>query len=948
MTQLAPTIVSRESSTIVGEVGPHTVVDLLKRAADRHPACGVHLRFGEQTQGREFVPYPTLLGRAEQIAGGLRAHISHPGAAVALLLEHPKDFIPAFWGCILGGYVPCPLAPVRNDPERWAKHVAHVNTVLDRPLFVSTGALLDELPQFVAAAALDDLRAGTPQEQPRRAKPSDLAIFMLTSGSTGNSKAVELTHANLIASMTARAQRQQLTSMDLMFNWIAFDHVAALLESHMIATYAGATQLHVEPAAVLADPLSFLRLINDYRVSVAFAPNFLLAQIVGALTGADRETCDECGHSFDLSCLRRIVTGGEANVVDTGRRFLELLAPYGLARNALWPAFGMTETCAASVYSHEFPDLDEAREFATVGLPLNGLEMRVVNEQGEKCQEGQLGELQLRGPMIFRGYHNNEEATRAAFSTDGWFLSGDVGRIESGRLGLIARNKDTIIVNGVNYYGHELERKLEQLPGIESSFVAVFPTRPQGSDTEKLVVTFATRLATDDDDGLYRLLVAVRNTTIMLWGFRPAVILPLDRAAFPKTSLGKIQRALLRQRLEAGHFAGELSRVEALSAMQVGAYVPPEGPLERVLGEIFAAVLGVDLAAISATANFFDLGGTSLDILKLTRTIEQRCSFKASLPIVLQNPSVRQLALQIAAPASGGIRAYDPIVALQVTGSKTPLFCVHPGNGEIFSLVNVAKYFLNDRPFYALRAPGFNHGEAYFTTFEEMVSTYIDAILKRQPQGPYAIAGYSFGCSISFEIARELEARGHSVAFLGSIDAVPRIEKQSLGFNMATGLAWVTDLITTEQFAALNKELLPEMPSDEVCEYVLQFASPDRLAELSLDFEKFSVWARVAHAMEVILYGHANSGTVNAMTVFCGEGYSPRYLPDWSSAEKWRKELKRWDDFVRQPKYVNVPGHHFTIMGPEHVAGFQAVLRSEIDLAFSRYRQSVGGDAAQQ
>jgi acyl-CoA synthetase (AMP-forming)/AMP-acid ligase II/thioesterase domain-containing protein/acyl carrier protein len=930
MTERAAAGAARTSTRASIVSDDHSIANLLLRAAERFPERGMLL--SGQSLNAQFVAYPELLRQAQQILGGLHVCGRARGTVVALLLESPADFIPAFWACVLGGYIPCPLAPIRNDAARWTKHLSHVGAVLDHPLFIGTNDLLEYLPGSVTSAPFEELRDCAPQQRVHPAEASDTAVLMLTSGSTGNSKAVELTHANLLASMTARAQRQQLTDKDIAFNWIAFDHVAALLESHMIALHVGATQLHARPDAVLTDPLSFLRLIHRHRVSLAFAPNFLLAQINTAIAAAGPLV--DGADPIDLSCLRRIVTGGEANVVATGRRFLELLAPHGLAHCALWPAFGMTETCAACVYSHDFPERDAGREFAAVGLPLSGLEIRIVDDDGHACPAGTAGELQVRGPMVFHRYRRNEEATRAAFTTDGWFRTGDVGRLDTGWLSLVARNKDSIIVNGVNYFGHELERKLEQLDGVQQSFVAAFPTRPSNADTEQLVVMFAADIPPSEEEALYRLVIAIRNTTIMLWGFRPAAILPLPKDAFPKTSLGKIQRSLLRKRLEAGDFADVLDYTSQLASRFAGAHTVPDGPVEHAVAQIFAEILAVKVDTLSTTASFFDLGGTSMDIMRLTRALERSCGFQGGLPIILQNPSIRQLASRIAARGRPDAQAYEPIVCLQSTGRKAPLFCVHPGNGEIFSLVNVAKYFLNDRPFYALRAPGFNEGEKYFETFAELLSTYVDAILKRQAHGPYAIAGYSFGCVIAFEIAKELEARGLEVAFLGSIDGLPRPEASPMDINMAAGLAWVTDLIPTEVFNQLNKELGPNMPTREVGAYVLKFASPQRLAELNLDLEKFTTWARVAHGMERVLYLHQNSGRVRSMTIFRGEGYLPRFLPHWSSTETWRKVLTGWDAFVERTRYIDVPGHHFIVMGPQNVAGFQAVLRAEIDRSF--------------
>jgi acyl-CoA synthetase (AMP-forming)/AMP-acid ligase II/thioesterase domain-containing protein len=907
------------------------IAGLLLRTAALYPTSGVRV-IGVQAPETEFLPYPALLREAKEILGGLQQRSGRPGAKIVLVLDRPRDFIPTFWACVLGGYVPCPVAPIRNDPERWAKHLAHIDTLLDHPIVVSAGALLDELPATLATARLQDLRKTGEPGRLHCAKNSELALLMLTSGSTGSSKAVELTHANLLASMEGRAERQQLTSADITFNWIAFDHVAALLESHMIALYVGATQLHAEPAAILTDPLQFLRLIDQHRTTLAFAPNFLLGQVNDALEATQGLHAGPDALKLDLSCLRRIVTGGEANVVATGKRFLELLAPYGLARTALWPAFGMTETCAASVYSHQFPDADATHEFAAVGLPIKGLEIRLVDENGQPCPAGLPGALQLRGPMIFRRYYHNEAATRDAFTADGWFDTGDIGRIEQGLLSLVARNKDSIIVSGVNYYGHELESQLEQLDGIQRSFVAAFPTRPSGADTEQLVVTFATTLAPEDEAGLHQLIVAIRNTTIMLWGFRPALILALPPSAFPKTSLGKIQRALMRKRLEAGEFTAQVSHIAALTERQIGPYRAPETGLEAELAQVFASILKVDVQAVSTTASFFDLGGTSLDILRLAQAL-QRFGLKDAIPVVLQNPTVSQLAGRISAGAR--LQTYDPIVPLQTTGKKTPLFCVHPGNGEVFVLVNLAKYFLQDRPFYALRPRGFNEGEEHFSSIQEMVQCYVDAILKRQPQGPYAIAGYSLGAQIAFEIAQRLEVLGHDVRFLASIDGRPLHEPTpTLPFNMAVGLALVTDLITLEQSQQLLNELDREMPNDTICEYILKYASPQRMAELGLDMQKFALWARVAHSVESLVFAHQKTGTVNAMTIFCSEGISSNYTPEPWTRHKWRSEhLQHWDAYVGTPTYIDVPGHHHTLMSPKYVAAFQTILRAQLDAA---------------
>lgn len=899
------------------------IAELLLRAARRYPRTGICTVTTEQDGKAVLLTYPALLDEACRILNGLRALQRPAGTKVVLLLERHRDCIPAFWACVLGGYVPCLLAPIRNDPDRWAKHLSHVDSLLDHPLLVATATLMQELPRDVYATDLNTLRSNSPVEASYEAGLEDAAMLVLTSGSTGNAKAVVLTHGNVLASMAAKTQCQQLTDADVTLNWISFDHIAALSEAHLLPLYVGAMQLHVEPAAILADPLLFLRLLDRYRVSMTFTPNFLLGQINASLQSRAAGGAEQVSLSLDLSCVRHIVCGGEAIVVDTARRFLSLLEPYGLARGALWPAFGMTETCAGCVYSREFPGGEDSIDFASLGLPVNGLQMRIMDDNGALAAAGEAGELQLRGPMVFGRYLNNEAATRAAFTADAWFRTGDLGRIDNGRLSLVGRSKDSIIVSGINYFSHELETVLQSLEGIEQAFVAAFPTRPTGADTEQLVIAFATSFTMDDAAKLHQLVIAVRNTTILLWGFRPAAILPLPKAAFPKTSLGKIQRAILRQRLEAGEFAAHQAHIASVTNHQLGGYTPPEGVAETAITNIYAQMFGLDPGTVSATASFFDLGGTSLEILKLKQLLEQRLHL-TNLPVIkiLQNPTARALARTDKVE-------YDPIVALQNSGDKTPLFCVHPGIGEVLVFVNLAKYFVNDRPFLALRARGFNPGESHFATFEEMVNTYVAAIRRRQPHGPYAVSGYSYGGVVAFEIARLLEAQGERVAFVGSIDMPPHV-KQAMesvdAVESAVLLAFFLSLIDRKQVEELPSQLRAAQATQDPCTFLFQLAAPERLAELDLDLAKFVAWAALTHNMALIGRSYVPSGTVESVVAFHAN-------PLRGNKQQWLHEVRRWDEFTRAPvRYIEVTGEHYTLLN-KHAASFQGVLRAELDRA---------------
>ncbi|MDH6523456.1 acyl-CoA synthetase (AMP-forming)/AMP-acid ligase II/thioesterase domain-containing protein [Streptomyces sp. SAI-135] len=903
---------------------PRTAAELLLRAAHEHPDNGIGCLDDDPEAAPYTMRYPQLLSEATRLLHALRARGARPGRPVVLLLEQPRNFLPALWACLLGALTACPLTPLRGDPERWAAQLHHVAALLDDPLVLTTPELRAQMPAEVRldVADLTELATG---DIPRLsgdvvARPEDLALLVLTSGSTGTAKAVQLTHANLVASMRAKAEAHGAGPADITFNWVSYDHVAAVLEGHLLPVATGATQLHMPPHAVLADPVVFLRALSAHRVTATFTPNFLLG-LINTRFGAG-----PLDDGLDLSHVHRIISGGEANPVATGKRFLELLAPHGLARTALWPAFGMTETCAGSLYNREFPGADADGEFAAVGRAVTGLEVRIADPAtGATPPAGTPGEVWLRGPMVTTGYYRDAAATAAALTPEGWLRTGDLGLLEDGRLTLAGRGKDSIIVNGVNYYSHDLESVLTEVEGVAPSFVAAFPVRPSGSDTEQLAVLFA---ATVVNEELPHAVARVRDRVVAHWGFRPAVILPLPRSEFSKTSLGKVQRGVLRARWEAGSYTAREQEVAALLAETAGGHSDPQGPTETALAEIYAELFG--LTAISATAGFFDLGGTSLDVLRLARTVRARLGVELAVLDVLRAPSARELARLIDAPSRAGV-AYDPVVTLQAGGEGTPLFCVHPGVGEVLVFVNLAKHFAGERPFHALRARGFNPGEKPFGSFTEMTRSYVAAIRRVQPHGPYALAGYSFGAAVAFEIAKVLEADGERVAFLGSFNLPPHIKyrMEELDFvETAVNLAMFLGLVDADEAGRLPRRLR-SLPKTEQIATLLDSAPPGRLAQLDLDLPRLSAWADLAHGLTSLGRTYHPTGQVRAMTVFCAD-------PLRGTRHDWvEKELRRWDEHTREDaRYVDVPGEHYTMIGPRHVHAFAALLRAELARAF--------------
>lgn len=155
--------------------------------------------------------------------------------------------------------------------------------------------------------------------------------------------------------------------------------------------------------------------------------------------------------AFDLSSLRALISGGESNVVDTCNNLTRKLQHYGAPRSFIRPGFGMTETCAGSIYNAlNCPSYDIAQgtEFCSVGECIQGIQMRIVQPDGTESGVNEIGSLVVSGPVVFAGYYNDDISTREAFTDQGWFKTGDLGLLDAnGRLRLTGREKD-IVING--------------------------------------------------------------------------------------------------------------------------------------------------------------------------------------------------------------------------------------------------------------------------------------------------------------------------------------------------------------------------------------------------------------------------------------------------------------------------------------------------------------------
>ena len=822
-----------------------------------------------------YTSYAELLQVAEANACLIQAiHEITPDSVVLLHFDNQLDSITWFWAVVTAGYLPASSTPLSNHLDQRRKHIRNLQTVLHDPIILTPHRLVSEF------SGIHDLVVHSIESLTRRNRRcagfleatnkggEETAVLMLTSGSTGLSKAVCIRHQQILSSVNGKIRAHGLKKDDVFLNWIGFDHVANLVESHIHAMRLGADQVHVHASDMIEDSFSFLRLLEKHRVSYTFAPNFFLALLSKRVVELESDSNDYI--HLDLSNLRTVFTGGEANVVETCATLTQQLQRFHVTGEVIKPGYGLTETCAGSIFAHTCPSYDLARgnRFASIGSCIQGLEMRVVNDKGIKTAAYESGHLHLRGPIVFEKYYNNETATRAAFTDDSWFITGDRAFLDSNNnLNLVGRTKDTVIINGIHHSLVEIEASIEQIAGVAPSYTAAFPLWPLGSHTEQLCIVYSPAYDQEHSEARLETAAAITRVSGMLTGTKPYQIVPLPKLLIEKSSLGKISRAKIRELFENGSF--ERYAIEDQRSIRIHKAATcrkPSNDVERsVLAEL-GEVLGFPEDQVGVDDNIFDLGMTSLYLLAFQKRIRNGsalpCGNQVPLTTLLSTPTIQGIANALSSKTQGV--HYSPIVPLQRQGGKTPLWLIHPASGDVLAFIALSQQVL-DRPVYGLRTRGFNANESFFSTIGEIARTYSFHITQEQPEGPYAIAGYSLGSTVAFEIAKLLEEASKEVKFLGLIDSPPHIKPliRSLESNDITlNVAYFLGMIPEDEVIPTNRS------RQDLLDHIFAQTSQVRLLELDMDREKLSAVSDMTKAFGDAAKLYEPEGTVGVADVF--------------------------------------------------------------------------------
>lgn len=680
--------------------------------------------------------YGDLLDRVEALAGRLRACGVGPDQPVAVLVDSPVDTVVVMLAVLAAGGAYCPV-----DTDAPAARVAATLERLGARTAVADEALEDLLPAGTVTCA----PAGPPG-QPFTAPAVDrlgLAYVMFTSGSTGQPKGVAMTHAGL-----DRLIHWQLASgppglRTLQFTARSFD--VSLQE--VLSTLGSGGCLVVVAPGVRRDPDALLYTIVDQRIERLFLP-YVALQLL-AVAAQRRGVVPDS--------LRHVVTAGEQLVVTPAIRALFAAVPHCRLDNH----YGPTE--AHLVTSSTLPpDPADWPTVPSIGSPVDGVRCRVLDERLMPTAVGAVGELYVAGDALARGYVADRARTAERFVADPdvpgdrLYRTGDLVRTGGeGGYEFLGRVDGQLKVRGFRVESGEVEHALLGHPRVDAAAVGLRELTDAVPGLVGYVQTTGAVSARELAD----------HVRALLPGYAvPVRFVPVPE--LPRTSSGKIDtRALAALALptagtesdgdDPGEPLGERSSVEAVTA-------------------IWTRVLGHD--EFDPADDFFDVGGDSLLATWVVAELGVLLGRPVELSVLLTDSTVEGLAAVLTAGAAVPARSHrcSQILTLRTGPSGRPLFLVHPLGGELLGYRELCRACT--APVRILGVGWSGPSPRIGTALEEIAAVHVEQLRTIEPEGPYRLAGWSFGGVLAYEIAQQITAAGGEVDFLGMLDANPVLD----------------------------------------------------------------------------------------------------------------------------------------------------------------------------
>jgi amino acid adenylation domain-containing protein len=841
---------------------PRCVHQLVEAQVDRTPDATALVH------GTRTVTYAQLDAEANRIARHLRALGVGPETPVGVCASRTPSLVAALLGVMKAGGAYLPL-----DPAYPADRLGFMLEDARAPVVLTEAAFVDRLPVDGARVVCLDRDAAQLAAHPAErmdggAGPRNLAYFIYTSGSTGRPKGVMIEHASVDTlvrwseeTFSPEEMATVLASTSICFDMSVFELFAALALGSRVVLADNA--LHF-PALPAAGEVTLVNTVPSAGAELLHA---------GAIPPS----------------VRTMNLGGEP----LKRALADAMFAAGVAR--VCNLYGPSEDTTYSTIEDARPG--EAGE-TPIGVPLANTRGYILDAAGRLAPRGVLGELFLAGEGVSRGYLRRPALTAERYLPDPFspvpggrmYRTGDRVRwMADGRMECLGRLDHQVKIRGFRVEIGEVEAALASHPAVRETVVMA----REGADGTPRLLAWAA----SDDASLTGQALAEHAAGRLPGYMVPAAVMVLP--ALPLNPNGKIDRKALPE--------------PGAAARAADAHVPPRDALEAQVAALFGEVLSVD--GVGATDSFFALGGHSLLAMRLVAKVEERHGVRLPLSALFEGPTVARLAERLrGGPAR---RPAQTLVALRAEGDRPPLFCVHGGDGHLLTWAPLLPHLPADLPVYAFQAPGVDDGAEPLASVDAMAERYVAEVKRVQPEGPYHLAGWSFGALVARQMARRLDAAGDEV------QGVVMLDPHLFADDGDDDDVFLAQLFGERLPAGFSVDEFRALDAEGRLAYIARHAASSPLLPADASPEALRALLRVRRAHLAAQRRHRPEPWDGPAVVLRATELAPAA----------RATAQAWDAAAPEAEVVSVPGSHYSMMREPHAAAVAAALADALDRA---------------
>lgn len=697
-----------------------TLTKLIAKQAKQHPDK-VAIKHNGQS-----ITYEELDTVSNQIAAYFIAHNVTNNDVIAVAIDRSISLVLCLLGLVKAGAAYVPIDP-HLPTDR-------VNFILDNSgakLLCTVQKYSEQYAGITDKILFDNVLLNShsqPHSEPDvEYDGNELAYILYTSGSTGQPKGVAIERHSLLNFLLSMQKEPGINQDDILLNitTISFD----IAELELFLPLICGAQIIIVDNEVAKDGRALLEIIKTEQISIVQATPFTWRMIL------------QSGWNKPLPI--KAFCGGEALPKDLADKLLEKCTE-------LWNMYGPTETTIYCTIKKILPKED----LITIGKPIDNTQVYILDKEQHQVPAGEEGEIYIGGEGIARGYVGRPDLTSERFIDDTFsgsggkiYKTGDWGKmLDNGEVQYLGRIDHQIKIRGYRIETEEIEYQLKNQRDIKDALIILHEDRLGNKQLVAYIIAkgYFTPYQRDKKIGKWKNNLKNKLPDYMV----PSVFILIPR--MPLMPNGKLDRKKL-----------PIPTTKPLSRSNK----KPSTETEKKITQII--LNNTDFEHIGINDNFIDLGIDSLIALTIIVGIEEQFHKRLPLTILVHYPSVKLLAQFI---DSASDSPYNSLINLKTGGDKVPLYLVHGIGLNLFNFNSIIEHMDANQPVFGLRAAGLDGNEAPLESIETIAAYYNQEILSHDPIGPYAIAGYSMGGIIAYEMAIQLKEAGKKVEMLAMID----------------------------------------------------------------------------------------------------------------------------------------------------------------------------------